>query len=228
MPTREQAKRAALAQITTVEKRYADLVKKLRYVSFGGDVSADEYAEFCAMCLGLLDRLTSRHNAYYEEALRQLQRTEMTSAVLASTLHGLVASLKHDIEAGALTRYAEREHAVVYDELLRTAEGLLAGGHRDAAIVQLGGVLVAHLRQLASVHELLPHAPGYTDGPEPLSPDQVNDLLMESVYGQLTARNVTIWLNLFRKTCQGTHASSSESVSSFLQGLRVLLMQHPA
>jgi hypothetical protein len=231
VPTRDQSKQAALAQITTVEKQYTDLLKKLKYVNYGGDVSADEYAEFSAMCLGLLDRLTSRHNAYYQEALRQLQSGDMTTAALASALHGLVASLKRDIEAGTLARYAEREHAVVYDDLLQTAAGLVAGDHHNAAVILLGGVLIAHLRQLARVHELVPSATSEGDGeePDPLSPNELNDLLRESVYDASTARNVATWLHRYRQACQGNPAASSRDlVSLYLQGLRVLLMQYPA
>lgn len=188
MSPRDRLKGIVLSQIAAIERDYADLRKKLRYVEFGGTVQPDEYAEFNARCLGLVDRVSGRHDAYNLQVMRELERHLMTSEELATTLYGIVQSLKHDIEAGGLTTFREYEHAVLYKLLLAEAEQLLDEGRKDAAAVLVGGVVVVHLWQLANKYDVA--APADERPNEPFSPDRLNDALAQSVYSRADHQRV--------------------------------------
>jgi hypothetical protein len=210
-----------------IEQEYANLRKKLRYVEFGGGVQADEYAEFNAICLSLVDRVAGRHDAYYLQVLRELDRHPMTSETLASTLYGIVQSLKRDIEADALTNFREREHADLYELLLQQAEQLLGQEQKDAAAILISGVVVVHLQQLADKHEIVTAAADEQSDPQ--TPEWLNSALAQSVYGRLEQQNVTTWLNLWRRSAHAAYgAYSHDHVRLTLHSVRAFLTQFPA
>jgi hypothetical protein len=211
----------ALGQIASIEREYANLRKKLRYVEFGGTVQPDEYAEFNAKCLGLVDRISGRHDAYYLQVMRELERHPMTSDELATTLYGIAMSLKQDIEANRLVSFREYEHAALYELLLAEAEQLLDEGRKDGAAVLLGGLVVVHLRQLATKHEL-----GVSDVADP---EACNAALAQTVYGQVEQREIASWLTLWEKATQLAHGAYTHGqVTAAIQRVRVFLREFPA
>ena len=227
MPPHDRLRSIALSQIAAIERDYGNMRKKHRYVEFGGTIQPDEYAEFNARCLGLVDRVTSRHDAYYLQVMRELERHEMTSQELATTLYGIVESLKHDIEDSGLTSFREYEHAVLYELLLGDAEQLLDEGRKDAAAVLVGGVVVAHLWQLAGKHEL-PTPTAEVSG-EPPSPERLNDALAQSVYGRMEHQRVTSWLTMRQRATQLAHGAYDHThVTLAVQSVRSFLSQFPA
>lgn len=227
MPPRDRLKGIVLSQIAAIERDYANLRKKLRYVEFGGTVQPDEYAEFNARCLGLVDRVSGRHDAYYLQVMRELERHPMTSEDLTTTLHGIVQSLKRDIEASGLTSFREYEHAVLYELLLAEAEQLLDEGRKDAAAVLVGGVVVVHLWQLASKHEVA--APADEGSDEAHSPDWLNDALAQSVYSRAEHQRVASWLTMWQRAAQLARGAYDHSyVVLAVQGVRAFLAEFPA
>jgi hypothetical protein len=222
----DQLKVAALRQIAAIDRQYAEFKTKLRHAEFGAMVQPDEYAEFNTMCLVLIDRTLGRGHAYYEQALREVQREPMTSAELAASLHGLVRSLKQDIEDGALATALEAEHADQLGVFLRMTERLLSARRKDPAAVLLGGALEAHLRNLAAKHKVgLPDA-GRTSPP---LAEELNQLLAHHVYDVAEFKSVAAWLDLRDKANRSAiSAYTEEDVAKFLRGLRAFIAGFPA
>lgn len=227
MPPSDRLKGIALSQIAAIERDYANLRKKLRYLEFGGTIQPDEYAEFNARCLGFVDRVTSRHDAYYVQVMRELERHPMTSDELATTLYGIVQSLKHHIEASGLSTFREYEHAVLYELLLAEAEQLLDEGRKDAAAVLVGGVVVVHLWQLADKHDVVTPAAEVATGPA--SPERLNDALAQSVYGRVEHQRIASWLTIWQRATQLAYGAYDHGhVMLAVQAIRAFLSQFPA
>jgi len=158
------------------------------------------------------------------QVMRELERHPMTSEELATTLYGIIESLKHDIEESGLTSFREYEHAVLYELLLGEAEQLLDEGRKDAAAVLVGGVVVIHLWQLAGKHEVPTPSPE-TSG-EPPSLERLNDALAQSVYGRVEQQRVTSWLTMWQRATQTAHGAYDHAhVVLAVQGVRTFLSQ---
>ena len=227
MTTVDQLKAAALRQIAALDREYADFKTKLRHAEFGAVVQPDEYAEFNTRCLALIDRTLGRGHAYYEQALREVQREPMTSAELAASLHGLVRALKVDIEADALVTVRETGHADLLAVFLRMAESLLGAHRKDPAAVLLGGALEAHLYNLAAKHHVEMVDEGRAASAQ--LAQELNELLSQQVYGLTEFKSVAAWLELREKASRSAvGAYSHDDVVKFLRGLRAFIAGFPA
>jgi hypothetical protein len=195
----DQLKAAALRQIAAIDR---------------------EYAEFNTRCLALIDRTLGRGHAYYEQALREVQREPMTSAELAASLHGLVRSLKVDIEADALATVRETGHADLLAMFLRMAENLLGAHRKDPAAVLLGGALEAKHHVAMADEERGPSAP---------LAEELNEMLAQQVYGLTEFKSVVAWLELREKASRwAVSAYNHDDVAKFLRGLRAFIASFPA
>jgi hypothetical protein len=227
MTTVDRLKAAALRQIAALDREYSDFKTKLRHAEFGAVVQPDEYAEFNTRCLALIDRTLGRGHAYYEQALREVQRESMTSAELAASLHGLVRALKVDVAADALATVRETGHADLLAVFLHMAEGLLGAQRKGPAAVLLGGALEAHLRNLAVKHHVEMADEGRASS-APLA-QELNELLAQQVYGLTEFKSVAAWLELREKASRSTSSAYSQGdVAKFLCGLRAFIAGFPA
>ena len=227
MTTADRLKAAALRQIAALDREYADFKTKLRHAEFGAVVQPDEYAEFNTRCLALIDRTLGRGHAYYEQALREMQREPMSSAELAVSLHGLVRALKVDIEADALATVRELGHTDLLAVFLRMAEGLLGAQRKEPAAVLLGGALEAHLRNLAVKHHVEIDDEGHASSAQ--LAQELNEMLSQQVYGLSEFKSVAAWLELREKASRSVaSAYSHDDVAKFLRGLRAFIAGFPA
>jgi hypothetical protein len=226
MPPIAVLRSLAISQIAAIERDYTRLRNKQRYLDLGGRIEPDEYAEFSAKCLGLIDRLLGRRDAYYVQVLQELERHEMTSETLASTLHGIVRSLKNDIQDETFASFREWERAELYEVSLRQAEQLLGRNHKDAAAIIVGAMLVVHLEQLAKRYDLIP---AEDDTNRPPNPAWLNGALAGSVYGALEQQNVSTWLALWEQATHGRYNKYGHThVTVALHEVREFLTQFPA
>jgi hypothetical protein len=193
LPTAAASKVSALADIAGLEEHFGRLKMKVRHASYGVTVEPEEYAEFNSRCFIVIDRLSTRDDIYYIQALHELDvHKTLTSAALALSLHGLIQSLKRDIQAGSSTSWHQRAHTEVLAGFLFQAESLLNQGAKDAAAVILGSVLASHLRLLAMRHDFATRNTS-EDGPnEPAAVPlvRVSDALARYVYTKDDHRRV--------------------------------------
>ena len=194
MPAVDKLKTSALVQIAAIDRQRSHLKTRERHIALGGGATPDDYADFNAMCLAVVDRVTGRHDAYYERALREIEQCgSFTSMELAQVLHGLVRSLKRDIDEGWLATFREIEHADVYNDLLDSADRQASQGQIGPALILIRSVLEGHLRQLAAKYDI-----ALTVDPDDFklrtTPQHVNDELAQVVYGQAEHKTVGLWL----------------------------------
>ena len=229
MQTSDEVKSQIMDRIAAIADYYEELQNKLRLGAFGGLVTADDYAEFNGMCLSVIDRATGRHDAIYEQALREIERFDLSSSALSASLNGLVGALRRDIEAGSLATIREAERADVFADLLRLAEGLLAGNRVDAAAVLLGGVLVTHLCALG-VKRGMPVPELHKSGDEVHAAlETLNADLVGEAYGKLAHSGVADGLTLWHDATHGaTGTYNAAKVSLFLDWLRGFIAKYPA
>jgi hypothetical protein len=219
-----------MARIAAVEARHAALRNKLRFVAFGGSVRPDEYAEFNGMCLTLIDQTVGRNDTIYLQALREVEKHDLGSAALATSLYGLIGTLKLAIQAGALRSVQETVHMAVLRQLADHAENLLREGRKDPAAILLGSALEIHLGHLALKHGL-----GQVEHRQPGShqkaptPEAVNDALASSVYDEEQRQSVASWLEVWHHAVDGAYgAYTSAGVVRFLHDLRTFMTNYPA
>jgi len=224
MPAGDRLKATALDQITAINRKHSQLLKKDRFTQFGGGARPDDYAEFNAMCLAAIDRITGRHDSYYEQALREIDRHNvLISSELAHSLYGLVRAIERDVEGGSLITFREIEHASLFNELLDLAEWRAGRGSFEAAVGIMRAVLEIHLQHLAAKYNLPLCAvnPGVVK--PRIGPQQFNDELAQVAYGQPEHQNVTSWLAFAARPNTGR-----ERITVFVQELRGFIMLYPA
>jgi hypothetical protein len=223
VPAEDKLKAAALSQLAAIDRERSQLLKKERYTQFGGIVLPDDYAEFNALCLAAIDRMTGRRDGRYEQALRELERYSLTSPELAQALYGLVRSMKSDIDCGSLISFREIEHAYLCNTVLELAEWKLDQHHTHAAAVLIGGVLETHLRLLAAKYDI-PLAIANPGKAEPRTlPQQINDELAQVVYGKSEREIVAVWLRL-----TGSPSPNPSRTAICAAQLRGFMARYPA
>jgi hypothetical protein len=229
VPDVDNLKVAALTQLAAIDQQYSRIKLKRRHYQFGAIPVPDELAEFNASCLGAIDRLTSRHRVYNEQALRELDRHDLGSDELASALYGLIRSLKQDIDDGWLSTVREHQHASILGNLLDLASRSLKDGQSNPAAILMGSVLETHLQLLAAKHDVPLTAESDAGNTEPSTAGQLNDGLAQVAYGKTDHRNISLWLVLYRKATQDTHlATSAARIAGYVEELRGLISKYPA
>jgi predicted unusual protein kinase regulating ubiquinone biosynthesis (AarF/ABC1/UbiB family) len=226
VPAADKLKTSALVQIAAIDRQRSHLKTRERHIAYGGGATPDDYADFNAMCLAVVDRVTGRHDAYYERALREIEQCgSFTSIELAQVLHGLVRSLKRDIDEGWLATFREIEHADVYNDLLDSADRQASQGQIGPALIVIRSVLEGHLRQLAVKYDIaLTVDPVDPDDPKQrTTPQHVNDELAQVAYGQAEHKSVGIWLR------QGAQANPNrERTIDLATQVRNFIAKYPA
>ena len=71
MPDVDHLKIVAVTQLAAIDRQYSRIKTRRHHYQYGAGPVPDELAEFNSMCLGAIDRITSRHDAYNEQALRE-------------------------------------------------------------------------------------------------------------------------------------------------------------
>ena len=229
MPGIEEPEALLAKQFETVDEQHEELRNKLRLGRFGGIVTPDDYAEFNSMCLALIDRAASRRDALYEQAVREIEKYDLGSSVLATSLYGLVSALKQRIATGVLTTAREADRAEMLGSLFEIAAGMLAKQRKDAAAVLLGSALDMHLRNLAAKYgDNTDELDGLDHGAR-TSPEELNVELGSTVYSMLEQQSVADWLKLWHDVTRGASNSySAPRVALFLDGLRLFVARYPA
>ena len=229
MAMSDEVKQQIIDRITAIGDYYEELQNKLRLGMFGGLVTADDYAEFNGMCLSLIDRATGRHDAIYEQALREIERFDLSSSALSASLNGLVGALRRDIAAGSLQTIREAERADLFADMLRLAESLLTGNRIDAAAVLLGSVLVTHLCALGVKRGMPVPELDKADEEVQAALQALNTDLVGEAYGKLAQSGVADGLKLWHDATQGAAgAYNAPKVSLFLDWLRGFIAKYPA
>jgi hypothetical protein len=229
MPAADEVRTRIAERITAVSEHYRELMGKLRLGKFGGIVTADDYAEFNGMCLAVIDQATGRHSAIYEQAIREIERFDLTSSALAASLYGLVSALKRDIDAGALSTLREAERADVLADLIQMAMGLLAEEQTDAAATVFGLVLVTHLRNVGIKQGMQVPDANATDKAAHAALEVLNADLVGIAYGKLVHQGVSSGLQLWYDATHGATADyAAPKLSLYLDWLRAFVTKYPA
>jgi hypothetical protein len=224
MPAGDRLKAVARDQLAVIARKRNQLIKKDRFIQFGGGPLPDNYSEFNAMCLAAIDRLTGRRDCYYEQAVREVDRhNTLTCPELAHSLFSLVLAIKRDIEGGSLITFLEIEHASHFGELLDVAEGRASQGNFQAAAGIMGAVLENHLRQLAMKYDITLSIANPGASTPRTRPQQLNDQLAQVAYGETEHQDVNSWLAF-----AAMPTASKERITEFIQELRDFITRYPA
>jgi hypothetical protein len=226
VPALDPLQAAALAQIAAIDRHYKLLAATARHITHGGGALPDEYAEFNATCVALIDRVTGRHDSYYEHALHEIElHGSLTSAELAPSLYGIVRSLKRDLDHGWLTTFREREHATLLHDFLTLAEHAANAGRTGPATALIGAVLETHLRHLAAKNQVALTTPATETGArdQPRPPQDLNNDLAQVAYDTPERQTVTAWLGLLANAGQ-----SRARTLATIRDLRTFIARHPA
>jgi hypothetical protein len=98
-----------------------------------------------------IERFSGPNSVYTTQARAILKGTWAVSYKVVQ-LHGVLAALRMDYDAGYLRSVEELIHADVFGDFLAMADELQKKGYKDPAAVIAGSVLEEHLRKLAERH----------------------------------------------------------------------------
>jgi hypothetical protein len=216
MPT--EKKQAALVQIDSVLKRYAEY--KARWQHGTNDEFYGNNTEVSTRLKTTIDRLAPPGTTH-----RKVPITHTDD--LAATLR----CLRHDYDAGYLQTYEEMIHGATFADFLSMAAHLLSEGYKDAAAVIAGGVLEQHLRALCTKHDVDPTFLDKAGNPQPKMINAMNTELYKpaEVYALDFMQQITAWAVI------RNHAAHAEwdkvdkgKVELMIPGLRHFMSVHPA
>ena len=229
MPYDDRLRMAAISQFAAVDRLYSGIQIKQRTAPYGGGASPDDLAEFNAMCLAVVERLTSRSDAYNQLASYELGRYMMDSLELARALHGIAQSLKRDIQEGSLLALTEITTAMGLNDFLDVSVQLLERSRVDSAAAVFASVLEIRLRQLAAKHGVDLRTESDDLDPEWRSLQQINGDLGQVAYGDADRRAVARWLGIHVRVMRGELGRLSRTLlEEFVIELREFISDHPA
>ena len=221
----ELEKDAALAQIDAVFTRTG--LEAERAPAYGPrEPGSAEAARIVSALVSVIQRLTAPGDAYREAADRSIAGQTWYSATEITTLHGLVVSLRADIEAGYTHTLVELVHANVAADFMEMAQQLLDNGYKDAGAVIGGSVLEQHLRQLAETVDVDVE----TSAGKSRKADTINaDLVKAGAYNKLEQKQITAQLGLRNHAAHGEYDEyDAKQVASMLASVRDFMIRHPA
>lgn len=209
----------------TVAKQHA---LKALDAALGSAGSSDHLHQFIAMATSAIDAVAGEKSAYARTADRILKGdygVDVKARQITQVVHGLQVAVREDL----LTSTAELIHAEVFADFLEMAAHLQSMGYKDAAAVIAGSTLEAHLRQLATKHNV-PLEFDRNGEMKPKKADTLNaELTAATAYSKLDQKNVVAWLALRNNAAHGQcNAYSKEQVGLMLDGIRNFMTRLPA
>lgn len=171
-----------------------------------------------------IERFSGPSSVYTAQA-RAILKAGWAISYKVVQMHGVLAALRLDYEAGYLRSVEELIHADLFGDFLEMADELQNRGYKDPAAVIARSVLEEHLRKLAERQGLSIAVAG-----KPKNADTLNaDLAKAGVYNKIEQKNVTAWLGHRNDAAHGHYGSyDAVQVALLIQSVREFLTRHPA
>ncbi len=220
--------RETLAQLDGLLTRFQILRKSSNYSDLS-DHDISVITSFNSACLATINRISGDTSVYSKSASAILDRYSLDNSYATPGLHGIVDTLRSDVENGHLRSYQELIHADVFSDFLEMAEYLLSQGFKDAAAVLAGGTLEEHLRHLCIRCGVTVEVLRRSDvAPKPSF--QMNDELAQAgVYSKNRQKQVGAWLGIRNSAAHGKYSEYDQpQVELLVQGLRDFIAAYPA
>ncbi|MEZ8042444.1 hypothetical protein ACED25_23135 [Vibrio sp. 1F263] len=136
-----------------------------------------------------------------------------------SQVHGIVLSVKHDVENNLISNIRGLLQAEIFANFLEIGEHLLEEGYKDAAAVTIGAVLEDGLRELSKKHGISINKPnGSQKTIDPLN----TELAQNDIYSKLVQKQVTSFAHIRNKAAHGQYDeydhSQVQMMLLFVQG----------
>ena len=229
LPSVERLRLAAAPRFAAIDRQFAEISDRQRENPKSHEEHPEKLAEFSTMCLTAIDRLTNNRDAYAQQALREVERHQMTSPELAVSLYGLTRSLRHDLDKGWLTTFDEMTNANVLGSFLDLAAKLLRQAHTEPAAVVLASVLETRLCQLAGKYAI-PITARIAANKIDLRPlQQLNDDLAQVAYHRDDHYTVSRWLLLHQRAMLREPGRYDRvQLTELVQQLRKFIAKYPA
>lgn len=205
----------------------ADIDRILAHKSdTSGGVAVEEHVTLLRACL---TRWAPPGSAYTRAAPESDLTNMRVSKLLREHKHvlGSLKALRHDVEADALTSYAELVHASIFADLLEDADYLLGEGYLLAAAVITGATLEEHIRKLAAKHSV-----GTSTSGRPAKTANLNDqLTRDHVYSRADHDLVSGWIRIRNEAAHkeaAFDARTKPELRGMIEGTRSFIARYPA
>jgi hypothetical protein len=219
-----------LLQIKKAEEILDQMGKTTKYKDYS-DIKNSQPSEFISMCENIANRLRSVNTSYLNSC--KAIKKEFAYHVfpqLIPAYHGVLQSIKFDIENNMLRSFEELINANLFSDFLEMAEHLLEENYKDPAAVIIGSTLEEHIRKLAQKNGISIELPDAKGNLKPKKADALNsELAAANAYTKLDQKNVTSWLGLRNEAAHGNYNNyTKQQVELFLQSVRDFITRNPA
>lgn len=160
-----------------------------------------KFSSFRTSYLNFVEKIEGKNSKYY---LDFEDNTNTYGQMAIDFSYNLLQNLKADIDDGWIGNIRNLISADIFTDFIEMADYLLEENYKDPAAVILGSVLEENLRNLCQNNGIPVEEIDKKGKMHPKKASAMNDeLLKNSIYNNLTQKNVTAWLDLRNKAAHG-------------------------
>ena len=182
-----------------------------------GLIKDGSFVGFKTLSLSFIKNLYGDNHIYYKE-FYEAANSNYEYNVNESL--SILAAISFEIHNDWLGNLKKLVTAELFSDFLEMSKYLLDEGYKDAAAVMIGSTLEEQLRQISLSNSI--EITTTKDGKEiPKKANLINaELYKANIYGSLTNKNITSWLDLRNKAAHGQYSEySNEEVKLMYQGV---------
>lgn len=194
-----------------------------------GQMSEQNAVRIFTRSQNLVKKIAEKDSPYAQEA-DYISKENWATSYKAEVIVGILLGLRDELIIGSLDSVSEIVRGELFENFLEMAEYLASEGYKDAAAVIAGSSLEAHLRRLASKHNIVIEIVEAGVKPRYKKAEIINQELYKiKAYSPFDQKQITAWLDLRNNAAHGNYSAyTSNQVMQFIEWTKDFISKNSA